>query len=113
MCARPVPCLLWCAPSSERGAVQHRGSKIGDGVSVHGRKSSMVAEAAWHCLHIVNISPHIRDYISWCVHVHIMYISSLYEKVHIGAYQVDGGGWVVSVTYLAVSHLTARGGSFG
>jgi hypothetical protein len=25
MCARPVPRLLWCAPSSERGAVQHLG----------------------------------------------------------------------------------------
>ena len=27
MCARLVPRLLWCAPLSERGAVQHRSSK--------------------------------------------------------------------------------------
>ena len=91
MCARPVPRLLWCAPSSERGAVQHRGSKswrwreCARAQVQHGGRGSL-ALLAYH-EHITTYH-HISEII---YHGAYTYISCTYHVCMKGAYRSISG----------------------
>ena len=62
MCARPASRLLWCAPLSERGVVQHWGSKswqwhvrasVSSGVGVWSKCSSGSGTCICTCICII------------------------------------------------------------